>query len=385
MNPEVRGGSKMNALQPRVLNGVLFLIVAGLVAVQSSAAGQEVEGKPGEGGALCAEVKIRVCVLPFLLPGSYESRRQDLAPLLEAHLAACPYVDVAPAKVFRERQEDVDLLWGKGAWKEGSEQRRAEVYFGMRDRWLERAGGCLASDFVAWGRVISTGEKRSLLVEVFRKTTPSEILFSAVESTDGDGEIPQGLLRISQHVCGYLEGEWSGLCMEEIRGQYLGRLCSLEAAVQAGGELVQAYPEALRLRVELLSLCKEAEVDYHREIVEQAAWIVRLLKSGDREVTALFAQLNVDPFEILCRDQADRGDWSGVLETSRLGLDKNAIQTRTYRVWRTRALLELGKLEEAMQEVTRLLRESPQDGEGIRLRLEIEGRLSSRGRTLEAP
>jgi len=373
MNRENRIELNMKFFPARRTYGVWLVIAAWLVAVPTPGGSEEVAGAPAQGSALCSGVKVRVCVMPVLLTGAYGSRPEDLAPLLEAHLAACSHVQVAPVKIVREQQHDVDLLWGKGVWEEGSEQRRAEVYFKNRERWLERAG-CLPCDCVILGRVISTGERRTLLAEVFRKGAPAEILFSAVESTHSDGEIPEALLRIARQLCVHLEKGWSSRCMEEIRSQVLGRICSLEAAVREGRGLVEAHPDSLDLRAGLLSLCEESEAEYGRESAEQAKEIVHLLKPGDSGATAIFAQLNLDPFDILCREQADQGDWPGVLETSRLGLEKHPFGARAHKIWQTRALLELGRPKEAMREVDRLLQGRPQDGEAIRLRQEIERR-----------
>ncbi|MEW6441359.1 MAG: bacterial transcriptional activator domain-containing protein [bacterium] len=323
---------------------------------------------------ICPAVKVRVCVLPIFLRTS-EEVPEDLAPLLAACLRRDPHLEVSSTGTRLEGSYEA-APWGwKADWADNKGTGQGQVYFDLREKWLLRARAASPADLYVWGKVLSTGSMRSIAVEVLDAASPPGVMFTDAQEAASEEEIPQTLRRIADEIGARVETEWLVRCAQEARGQYLARLVSLETAVGSLRKLLDSRPDLLPVRALLLGLCAESPDVYVGELQTEAAELVRLFDVRDRRTSGLLAQLDLDPFDLLCRAQAARNDWAAVLDTCRLGLEKYPLRERVYRTWQVRAYAGLGRPEEALREAGRLLESDPEDRELVRLRREIESTL----------
>lgn len=278
---------------------------------------------------------IKICILPFYTSTSGAYPDADLAPLLEADLSREPWLEVIPTKTVYEVYYSVEPQpWlVKGYWERGRGPADAEVFVGLREHLLPRAWARFPADYYVMGRVISTGTRKTVVVEVTEKGTRREALFRSSKKAEREEQIPEALGQVASEIVAFLASRWSVRNLEEVRKEYLSRLCSLESAVKDAEEQVDAHPDLLALRVILLSLYEEDAETYGAQATDTAACIVDRWDTRDGAVTELVEKLGVDPFLVLCREQARRGDPSGA-EACRLGMEKYPLRSAEYeKLW----------------------------------------------------
>jgi hypothetical protein len=284
-----------------------------------------------------------MCILPFYTSASRASLDSDLGPLLEAGLAGNRWLDLIPAKkVYEWTYELQPQPWlVKGIWEEGSNVRDAEVFFWLRRRLLQKSRARFPADYQAIGRVISTGTKKTLVIEIIESGHSREAVFISTQVTDRAEGIPEAMTRASVEILDFLEPRWSLRYLEEVRKQYLAQVRSLEGAVRESEAQVETHPETAALRVVLLSLYEEDRDRYAGLARDTAVELIRSWDARDEDERRLTERLGVDPFLVLCREQAKEGDWLGVLETCRLGREKNPLRSTEYDKWGLRASEQL--------------------------------------------
>ena len=320
--------------------------------------------------------RLRVCILPlFLQTAETISGYEDLSPLLEAYLGEDARLELIPARRVREQVVGVDPWLGRAGWSGpggpgGPES--VETWFRLYERWTERVRVQVDADYYLEGRVVSTGRVRTVTLDLLRAALHRDVVFRSARSAAGEGDLPGVLGQMAGEIRGFLGGRWSHRYVEQVRRDYLARVVSLPEALRRIDAQVEAYPGDSYLRVFLLSMLLEDEEAHGARIVETAARTAQSLDPADTEAAGLFAELNVDPFLVLCRLHADRGEWEDVVEASRLGLEKHRLRSRDYGLWQARALRELGRYEEALRTVDRMLQESPGDPELARLRTSLD-------------
>ncbi len=286
---------------------------------------------------------IRMCILPFYTSPSRASLDSDLGPLLEADLSGNRWLELIPAKkVYEWTYELQPQPWlVKGIWEEGRDARDAEVYFWFRKRLLQKVRARFPADYQAIGRVISTGMRKTLVIEIIEPGPRQQAVFTSTQGADRAEAIPEAMTRAAKEILDFLEPRWSVRYLEELRKQYLARICSLERAVRESKEQVQAHPETHSLRVLLLSLYEEDRDTYAGLAKDTASEMIRLWDARDEDAKRLAERLGVDPFLVLCREQAREGDWSAVQETCQLGRERNPLRSSEYEKWRLRASEQL--------------------------------------------
>ncbi len=286
---------------------------------------------------------IRMCILPFYTSASRASLDSDLGPLLEAGLAGNRWLELIPAKkVYEWTYELQPQPWlVKGIWEEGRDARDAEVFFWFRKRLLQKARARFPADYQAIGRVISTGMRKTLVIEIIESGHSRKAVFTSTQGADRAEGIPEAMTRASAEILDFLEPRGSVRYLKEVRKQYLAQIRSLEGAVRESEEQVKAHPETVALRVVLLSLYEEDRHRYAGLAKYTAVELIRLWDTRDEDEKRLTERLGVDPFLVLCREQAREGDWSGVQETCRLGQERNPLRSAEYEKWRLRASEQL--------------------------------------------
>ena len=302
-----------------------FLLLAGPQGAEAA------EGAPGSRPLHV----ITICILPFYTSMSGPYLDADLAPLLEADLSRQPWLEVIPTKTVYEVCYSVQPQpWlVNGQWERGVGPADAEVYVGLRERLLPRARARFPADYYVMSRVISTGVRETVVVEVMEKGARREAVFRSSEQAETAEQIPEAIERVASEIVSFLEPGWSIRNLEEIRKQYLARLCSLASAVRKAEEQVDAHPGILSLRVLLLSLYEEDVATYAAQAADTAARIVDGWDTCDRQVTGLVEKLEVDPFLVLCREQAKAGSPSGA-DACRLGMEKYPLRAAEYeKLW----------------------------------------------------
>jgi hypothetical protein len=185
--------------------------------------------------------------------------------------------------------------------------------------------------------VISTGARKSVVVEVTEQGTRREPVLRSTKQAETEEGIPEALRHVAEEIVAFLESGWLVRNLEETRKQVLAQLVSLQTAVKKAEEQVNAHPEILALRVLLLSLYEEDEERYGNKARVAAADVVQAWDGSDKDVTGLSEKLGVDPFLVLCREQAKGNDWAGVQETCRIGQEKYPLRSAEYEKWRLRA------------------------------------------------
>ena len=286
---------------------------------------------------------IRMCILPFYTSASRASLDSDLGPLLEAGLAGNRWLELIPAKkVYKWTYELQPQPWlVKGIWEEGGDARDAEAFFWLRKRLLQKSRARFPADYQAIGRVISTGMRKTLVIEIIESGHSRQAVFTSTQGADRAEGIPEAMTRASTEILDFLEPRWSIRYLEEVRKEYLAQLRSLEGAIRESEEQVKAHPETVALRLVLLSLYEEDRERYAGRARNTAVELIRLWDSRDEDERRVTEKLGVDPFLVLCREQARDGDWSGVQKTCRLGAEKNPLQSVEYDKWRLQASEQL--------------------------------------------
>ena len=302
-----------------------------LTVLLCTAWGEAPEARAGAADSPPAHV-IRMCILPFYTSSWRASPDSDLAPLLEADLAGNRWLEFIPARTVYELSYELESQpWlVKGIWERDSEARDAEAYLWFRERLLQRARTRFSCDYYVSGRVIATGSKRNVTVEVVEPGPQKRPAFASAREADSADAIPQALRQIAAEIRDFLEPRWSEGALEKTRRRYLAQLCSLETAVREAEERVKAHPEAVSLRVRLLSLYEEDKEAYGSKAGDLAAEMVGAWDARHEDVIGLAERLGVDPFLVLCREQARAGDWSGVRRTAGLGLERYPLRSAEY-------------------------------------------------------
>jgi hypothetical protein len=282
---------------------------------------------------------ISLCILPFYTSTLRPYWDADLAPLLEADLAKRPWLKLIPSRTVYEVCYDVQPPpWlVRGFWEQGLTPTDAEVFVGLRQRLLPRISLRLPADYYVWGRVISTGGRKSIAVEVTDQRIRREPVLRSAKQAETEEAIPEALEQIADEIAAFLEPGWLVRSLEGTRKQYLAQLVSLDSAVKQAEEQVNAHPEILALHVLLLSLYEENKEHYGNRAKDAAAGVIRVWDAGDKDLTGLAEKLGVDPFLVLCREQAKVNDWSGVQETLRLGVEMVPLRSAEYEKWRQQA------------------------------------------------
>jgi len=275
---------------------------------------------------------IRMCILPFYTSASRASLDSDLGPLLEAGLSGNRWLELIPAKkVYEWTYELQPQPWlVKGIWEEGSDARDAEVFFWLRKRLLQKSRARFPADYQAIGRVISTGMRKTLVIEVIESGHSRNAVFTSTQGAESAEGIPEAMTRAAGEILDFLEPRWSVRYLKEVRKQYLAQLCSLEWAIRESEEQLEAHPETVALRVLLLSLYEEDRDRYARLAKNTAVELIHAWDTRDEDARRLTERLGVDPFMVLCREQAKEGDWPGVRETCELGRQKNPLGSAEY-------------------------------------------------------
>jgi hypothetical protein len=286
---------------------------------------------------------IRMCILPFYTSASRASLDSDLGPLLEAGLSGNRWLELIPAKkVYEWTYELQPQPWlVRGFWEEGSDARDAEVFFWLRKRLLQKSWARFPADYQTIGRVISTGMRKTLVIEIMESGHSRNAVFTSTQGADRAEGIPEAMTRASAEILDFLEPRWSVRYLEEVRKQYLAQMRSLEGAIRESEEQVKAHPEAAALRVVLLSLYEEDRDRYAGLARNTAVELIRLWEARGEDARRLTERLGVDPFLVLCREQAREEDWSGVEETCRLACERNPLRSAEYDKWRLRASEQL--------------------------------------------
>jgi hypothetical protein len=286
---------------------------------------------------------IRMCILPFYTSASRASLDSDLGPLLEAGLSGNRWLELIPAKkVYEWTYELQPQPWlVKGIWEEGGDARDAEAFFWLRKRLLQKSRARFPADYQAIGRVISTGMRKTLVIEIIESGHSRTAVFTSTQGADRAEGIPDAMTRASAEILAFLEPRWSVRYLEEVRKEYLAQVRSLERAVQESEEQVKAHPETVALRVVLLSLYEE-DVDRYGGLAKKTAVeLIRMWDARYEDEKRLTQRLGVDPFLVLCREQAREGDWSGVQQTCQLGRERNPLGSVEYDEWQLRASEQL--------------------------------------------
>jgi hypothetical protein len=298
-----------------------------------------VEGAADSGPAY----KIRMCILPFYTPAAGSPVDEDLAPLLESALSANGRLELIPPKIVYEVCRDIeqDPWLVKGLWEQGGDPQNAEAYFWLRNRWLQRARARFPADYYVSGRVIWTGTRQTVVVDVTEPGPRHEAVFSTAREAVTAEALPEALGQVAADIGGFLEPRWVRGYLEEVRKRYLAQLWSLDAALKETKRHADAHPGILSLRLFLLSLYEEDPQTYGARARQTATEVVRDWDAGDEEIRHYVQKLGVDPFLVLCREQARQGDWASVLETCQLGLEKYPLGAPEYRRWQDRAQEEL--------------------------------------------
>jgi hypothetical protein len=280
-----------------------------------------------------------MCILPFYTSTSRARLDSDLGPLLEAGLSGRKWLELIPAKkVYEWTYELQPQPWlVKGIWNEGWGDRDAEVFFWFRKNLTQKARARFPADYQAIGRVISTGMRRTLVIEVIESGHRREAVFTTTQDAVSPEGIPDAIRRASGEILDYLEPRWAVRYVQEIRKQYMAQLRSLDGAVREAEEQVKAHPDTIELRVLLMSLYEEDQTSYASTGKETAVELVRVWETLDRAEKGLAQKLAVDPFLYLCQVRAAEGDWLGVREASRLGRERNPLRSAEYDDWGTRA------------------------------------------------
>lgn len=286
---------------------------------------------------------IRMCILPFYTSASRASLDSDLGPLLEAGLAGNKWLELIPAKkVYEWTYELQPQPWlVKGIWEEGSDAGDAEVFLQFRKRLLQKARASFPADYQAIGRVISTGMRKTLVIEIIESGHGRSAVFTSTQGADRADGIPDAMTRASAEILAFLEPRWSVRYLEEVRKQYLAQVRSLDWAVRESEGQVKAHPATVALSVVLLSLYEEDRDRYAGLAKDTALGLIRSWDARDEDEKRLTERLGVDPFLVLCREQARDEDWSGVLETCRLASERNPLHSSEYEKWRLQASEQL--------------------------------------------
>jgi len=286
---------------------------------------------------------IRMCILPFYTSASRASLDSDLGPLLEAGLSGHRWLELIPAKkVYEWTYELQPQPWlVKGIWEEGSAARDAEVFFRLRKRLLQKSRARFPADYQAIGRVISTGIRKTLVIEIVESGHSRQAVFTSTQGAGSAEGVPEAMTRASAEILDFLEPRWSVRYLEEVRKRYMAQVRSLDWAVRESEEQVKAHPETVALRVVLLSLYEEDRDRYAALAKDTAVGLIRSWDDRDEDARRLTERLCVDPFLVLCREQARDGDWSAVQKTCRLGAEKNPLQPAEYDKWRLQASEQL--------------------------------------------
>ncbi len=282
---------------------------------------------------------VRVCILPFYTSASRASLDSDLGSLLEARLSGIPWLELIPAKTVYEQVYDIQPQpwFVNGLWGGDFARRDAEVYVWLRQRLLQRAQARFPSDYYLVGRVISTGMRKTVVIEVTEPDFRRKPVFISTQGAKRAEGLPEAISRAAVEIRDFLGRGVSDRTADEIRKQYLARMISLDTAVRKVAGLVKAHPKDLTLRTFLLSLYEEDPKTYGGRARDTAAVIVRDWNPDDKEAVNLAERLGVDPFLVLCREQARAGDWAGVRETARVGRDKYPLRAAEYEKWADRA------------------------------------------------
>ena len=223
---------------------------------------------------------------------------------------------------------------------------------GSAKRLLQKSRARFPVDYQAIGRVISTGMRKTLVIEIIESGHSRQAVFTSTQGADRPEGIPEAMTLAAEEILDFLEPRWSVRYLEEVRKQYLAQVRSLEAAVRESEEQVKAHPETVALRVVLLSLYEEDRDRYAGLARDTAVELIRLWDARHEDEKRLTQRLGVDPFLVLCREQAREerlvrrpGDLSTRLE-------RNPLGSSEYDKWRLRASeqLELKKGKKTPQD-----------------------------------
>jgi hypothetical protein len=326
----------------RTGKGRVFFLTGCLVIFLCLAWGRALERAEGTTDTKPSYV-ISICILPFYASTTRAYWDSDLAPLLEADLANQTWLNLIPTKTVYEVCYEVEPQpWlVRGYWEQGRAPADAEAFVGLRQRLLPRVSARFPADYYVWGRVISTGARKSIVVEVTEQRTRREPVLRSTKQAETEEAIPEALEQVAEEIVAFLEPGWLVRNLEETRKQVLAQLISLHTAVKRAEEQVNSRPEVMALRVLLLSLYEEDTETYGNRARDLAADVIQAWDASDKDVTGLSEKLGVDPFLVLCREQAKGNDWAGVQETCRLGQDKYPLRSSEYEKWRVRAQNQL--------------------------------------------
>lgn len=347
-----------------LVTGLLLVLVAG----RQVGAGTNDFGQSSSSGV----DSVRVCICPFapdVVVGA--NRGKELAFLLQVYLEQQGGIECVPVKEVYHTFWDMDPLFMRSDLSTGRQENTGAVYFQLRERLLKRISIRYPSDYYVQARVVPTGQRWSLPLEVLCSALPRRVVFTSVKEVERAEEIPQALQGLAEDIGRFFREGHAEESMARIQKQYLAQEYPLAIAVEKALDLVNQDPDRLSLRVWLLSFYMDDSLVYEAQIGAEAGKIVRTLEPEDDEVKQLFGRLAVNPFTILCRERARKHDWPGVLQACELGMIKYPLHNTEYKKWQTRAYQGEGKFILALQAVEALLRELPQDAQLLRQRKQI--------------
>jgi hypothetical protein len=283
--------------------------------------------------------KTRLCILPFYDTAFGTLVRSDLGSLLEAYLAKSPWLELVPAGRVYEKTYEVegDPWLVKGIWEDGREPTDAETYTWLRERWVMRAKARFPADYYVTGKVVATGRKRNVIVDLMKSTVPDKVVFTFLGEAATAEELPQALETIAEDLRGFFQRQRSEAYLKGLHRKRLAQLCPLNAAVKEAEKAVEANPESPSLRILLLSFYAEDRSAYGDQVLLLAGEIARAWDPGDTHTKELSYQLGIDPFLLLCEEQEKRDDWEGVLEAARLGIERHPLRSAEYTKWEEKA------------------------------------------------
>jgi hypothetical protein len=280
-----------------------------------------------------------VCILPIFDTGTDPVPRADLAPLLEAYLAKDPWLEIIPSRKVYERLYEVegDPWLVKGVWEDRRRPAEAESYTWLYERWLLKAKVRFPSDYYIVCEILSTGTRRNVVARLVSGTRPEQTVFTSLGDAATEEGIPAALEKTAAEIRGFLVQERSQSALREIRRRYLAQLLPLPAAVEEAEEALAARPESNELRILLLSFYAEDRSAYGDRLLKLAGEIARAWEGMEPGARQMSYELGIDPFLVLCEEQERRGDWHGVLDTARMGMQRHPLRSSEYERWASRA------------------------------------------------
>lgn len=353
--------------QPRSSGGriVRALLAIGfcLVSPRAGPADLATLVQGGSADSECGSVP-RVCVLPFFDSQAPDGFNPDLTALLETALRQEAGLRIVSGWSERRSAYQMEPWLARSAWPTVGDGPQADVYFGLRRVWVERAARLVPSDFWVSARIVRTGSLATLMADTLPATGVStEAIASFAKEAQEAEDIPAAMRELASAVAGALGRDRTRRCLTQAWALYRSGSWPIGRAIQEAQSWVEGQPDCLECRILLLGLLQEGGEPYAEHAEAEARRLVAAWRDWTDETRRTAAENDLDPFDLLCGREAARADWAAVEATARLGSQAFALHSRRYDKWHARSLIERGLWEEAQRRLQELARYAHHDPE----------------------